>query len=290
VLGTTWVLALGLLGNQIPLRLPDGRLPSPRWRTFSRISIGLIAVTFVVMAMEPGRVEGVRGTSNPIGVELAKPLALVILLMILSFFGAIYSLVRRYRRADAMERLQLRWIAFGGVLFLAIYVLSLVIPAVAGWADRSTAADISVYVSQFAFCLLPIAIGVAILRHRLYDLGVVVNRALVYTGLTATLAATYLGIVLLLQLVLQPLTEQSDLAIAASTLAVAALARPARRRIQGAVDRRFYRRNYDAARTLESFGARLRDEVDLDAVAGELRGVISETMQPTHVSLWIRTP
>jgi hypothetical protein len=284
-----WVLALGLIGTQVPLRLPDGQLLSSRWRTYSRVCIALIAAAFVGMAIQPGEVEEVAGTANPLGVGWAKPLGGLFLLVILSFIGSIASLVVRYRTADSHDRVKLRWIALGGVAFLAVYLVSLVLPFAFGLPDHgSVVGGINTNLSEAAFAAFPIAIGYAILRHRLYDIDVVVNRALVYGGLTATLALAYLGSVLVLQLALSGVTESSGLAVAASTLAVAALFRPARARIQEAVDRRFYRRKYDAARTLERFGARLRDEVDLDALGSELRAVVADTMQPASVSLWLR--
>jgi hypothetical protein len=278
-----WVLGLGLIGTQLPLRVPDGRLPSPRWRWFSRISIALIAVSFVGMATQTGRVENAPGTSAPLGSGVLAQLGGAFLLVIICFLGALVGLVKRYRGADAHDRVQLRWIAFGGAVFLGVYVIALPLASAVG--EESTAGTLLTNLAQAAFAALPIAIGYAVLRHRLYDIDVVINRALVYGALSATLAGTYVGSVLLLQLVLSP---SSDLAIAASTLAVAALFRPARGRIQALVDRRFYRRRYDAQRTLESFATRLRDEVALDALSAELRGVVAETMQPKHVSLWVR--
>jgi hypothetical protein len=285
-----WVIALGLIGTQLPLRLPDGRLPSPRWRWFSRISIALIAITLVGMATQRGLVEGVPGTANRLGAAWAEPLAGAIFLVILCFVIGIAALVRRYRHAGELDRVQLRWVALGGGVFLAVYLVTLPLPGILGASEDSLTADLITTFSQTAFAALPIAIGYAILRHRLYDIDVVVNRTLVYGALTATLAGTYLGSVLLLQLLLGGITGDSGLAVAGSTLAVAALFRPARAHIQGAVDRHFFRRKYDAQRTLEAFSACLRDEVDLRALSSELGAVVRETLQPAHLSLWLRAP
>jgi hypothetical protein len=290
VASNAWVPALGLIGTQLLLRLPDGKLPSPRWRWYSRVSIALIGVTILGMAAQPGRVEGVAGTANPVHLPWAEPLAGTIFLVMICFVVGLAALIMRYRRAGSHERAQLRWIAFGGAVFLTVYLVTLPLPSILGLEDASPGAQTITAFSQLTFGALPIAIGYAVLKHRLYDIGVVVNRTLVYGALTATLAGVYIGSVLLLQLLLSGLTKDSGLAVAASTLAVAALFRPARGWIQGTVDRRFYRAKYDATRTIERFGARLRDEVDLDALGGELRAVVVDTMQPAHVSLWIRGP
>ena len=288
VASSLWVVALGLIGTQLPLRLPDGRLPSPRWRSFSRASMVLIAVTLVGMTAMPGRVEGEPGSANPLGAAWARPLAAGIFVLIACFVIGIASLFTRYRRSDELDRVQLRWIAFGGGVFLAVYLVTLPLPSVLGLDEQSTGANLITTFSQATFAALPIAIGYAILRHRLYDIDVVINRTLVYGALTATLAVTYLASVLLLQLLLNGATGDSSLAVAGSTLAVAALFRPARARIQAAVDRRFFRSRYDAGRTIELFGAKLRDQVDLQSLSDELRGVVWETMQPAHLSLWLR--
>ena len=285
---SAWVIALGLVGTQLPLRLPNGQLLSPRWRAFSRLSLGLIAAAFAGMALQPGRVDGRPGTANPLGVEGAQILAASFLLVIGCFAVAIASLVIRYRRAGAGDRAQLRWIAFGGMVFLAVYVASLVVPAVLGLREDGMPYTIIVGVSQSAFAALPVAIGFAILRHGLYDIDVVIRRTLVYGALTATLAGVYVASVLVLQVLLGALTQGSSLAVATSTLAVAAAFRPARTRIQAAVDRRFFRRRYDAQRELEHFATRLRDEVALEALSADLREVATRTLQPTHISLWLR--
>jgi hypothetical protein len=274
-----WVPALGLTGTQLPLRLPDGSLPSPRWRWYSRVTIGLIVVATFGMAAQNGPALDIEGASNPIALPWAEPLAAAIMFVIAGFIVSVVALIRRYRRTDERNRAQLRWVAFGGGAFVFIYIVTL--PA-EGSSDAISA------FSQAAFAALPIGIGYAILRHNLYDIDVVINRALVYGALTATLAGIYIASVLVLQLLLNGATGDSSLAVAASTLAVAAVFRPARARIQELVDRRFYRRRYDARHTLEEFSSRLRDQVDLAALDAELRGVVAETMQPEHVSVWLR--
>ncbi len=272
------------------LLFPTGRALSPRWRAASWFAGGAFGAAALSTAFRPGMLgETSRVADNPFGVDGPAGEALTAFaplgdgLAVAALIVATAAMVLRFRRSRGDERLQLKWLACAGGLGASGLALS-----VAG-DTAGVSFEPLFYASFIAWALLPVAAGVAILRHRLYDIDVVINRTLVYGALTLTLAAAYLGSVLVLQLALSPLTAQSDLAVAGSTLAVAALFRPARRRIQALVDRRFYRRRYDAARTLERFGARLRDEVDLDTLGGDLRGVVRETVQPAHVSLWLRS-
>jgi hypothetical protein len=214
---------------------------------------------------------------NPLGID--SPVVGIIggiggFLLLPAVVAPIPSLVLRFRRSSGVERQQIKVVA-SATLLLPIAATGLGLGGDASWP-----------LILIALSVVAIAITVAMLRYRLYDIDVVINRALVYGTLTATLAGTYLVTVLLLQLALESFTQGSGLAVAASTLAAAALVRPARARIQAIVDRRFFRRKYDAAQTLAIFGSRLRDEVDLDTVQSDLRAVVAETMQPSHVSLW----
>jgi hypothetical protein len=225
----------------------------------------------------PGPVASYPAVDNPLGAGHAATVVSGICFGLLAFatIASITSLALRFRRSRGVERQQIKWVWAAGTLLVLSFLLSGLLQGPLG-GDQ---ADSILFVGLLG---LPAAVAVAVLRYRLYDIAVVVNRTLVYGSLTATLAGVYLASVLLLQLVLDPVTSGS------STLAVAGLFGPARRRIQAIVDRRFYRRKYDATRTLDAFNARLREELDLDSLSSELRAVLEETMQPTHVSLWLR--
>jgi hypothetical protein len=270
-----WVLGGVPLITLFPLLFPNGRLLSSRWRPVIWAALAALVSLSVGIAFAPGTFDDLPGVENPYGVggvagDLFSAMQqLGWVLLILSLIASATSLVLRFRRSRGVERLQIKWVAAAGVVLVACFLL---------WEVWEGLAPLGIFA-------MVLAAGIAILRHRLYDIDVVINRTLVYGALTATLAATYVGLVLLLQLLLSP---GSDLAIAGSTLAVAALFRPARVRFQAVVDRRFYRRKYDAQRTLEGFAGHLRDEVELDSLSAALRTVVAETMEPAHVSLWLR--
>jgi hypothetical protein len=276
---TSWVPAVIVVLVLLPLLFPTGRPPTPRWRVVAWMGAAAGVLLFLSAAVAEGPLENYAWIDNPLGVAEVPGVvdAIGVALWFASAVAAAASLVVRFRRSRGVERQQLKWFtAAAGQLVLAFVVsfsLAEVIGDEASWAIIAT-----------AFLALGIAVAVGVLRHRLYDIDVVINRALVYGALTATLAATYLVVVLLVGLAV----GRSGFAVAVSTLAVAALFGPARSRIQATVDRRFYRRRYDAARTLEAFGARLRDELDLEMLGTDLRGIVDETMQPAHVSLWLR--
>ena len=295
-----WVPAVGLLGTYAFLLFPDGRLPSRRWRPLAWLSGSVIVLLSVQVGFTPGPLEGLEDVPNPFGV-LAFPgmesvpyilAPLFLLCMLLSVF----SLVLRYRRSRGEERQQIKWIAFASSTVTLLYLIamtgSIVYPQPTWFAPGSPPWLIALeYAAIMSFTLVPTAIGFAVLRYRLYDIDLVINRALVYGSLTVSLALVYVGSVVTLQYLFRLLSGGgSQLVIVASTLAIAALFNPLRRRIQRSVDRLFYRQKYDVAKTLEAFSTKLRDETDLETLSGDLVAVTRETMQPAHASLWLKMP
>ena len=294
--GWTWAPAVGLLGAYLVLLFPDGRLPSRRWRPLAWISGAAILSVSAGSALTPGPVEGFPGIDNPFGLEkypwVADAAQSLVLLLPVCILASVVSLVLRFLRARGEEREQIKWLAFAasilGLGFSSYVIPGNILPDDAGGADPLWQNLLEDAVT-LSFAGIPMAVGIAVLRHRLYDIDLIINRALVYVSLTVLLAAVYAGGVVGLQAALRSLTgQESTLAVVASTLAIAALFGPLRRRVQAFVDRRFYRRKYDAAKTLDAFSVRLRDETRLDALSDDLVGVVTRTVQPAHASLWLR--
>lgn len=300
VVAVAWVadwslyVPLYLATMLLPLLFPTGRPPSPRWRPAFAMVLVALSLTIVGAGLSEGNldVESSYPIANPLGVGGALGHAVTAAsvtggaLALTAIVVGVVALVVRLQGSRGRERQQVKMLAYV-VVALLVDVLALLL---GGLFDTPSAEEFGWLGGVLLVTLgLPLAIGIAILRHRLYGIDVVINRTLVYGVLTLTLAGSYLGLFFLLEkLVLSPVTSDSHLAVAGSTLAVAALSRPARARIQTAVDRRFYRQRYDAARTLDAFAMRLRDELDLETVAADLQQVARDTMRPAHVSLWLR--
>ncbi len=291
-----WVPGVGLPATFLIMLFPNGHLPSPRWRPFAWFCGAVLVLVSVVYTITPGSLDeaGYPELQNPVGIEALRPLIPVLdlapVLMPICIIGAAAALVHRFRGSVAQERLQLKWLvaAASAVAFGALVAVSA--SAGTGMAGTDTPAWLKLVqqVELLSLSLIPVAMGIAILRHRLYDIDVIINRTLVYLGLTGTLGLAYLAAVTVLQAAFRPFAGESNLAIAVSTLAVAGVFRPAHLRIQAFIDRRFYRSKYDAAQTVQRFSARLRDEVDLEALTAEMIAVVTEVMQPSKVSLWLK--
>jgi hypothetical protein len=285
-----WILYAGCIALSL-LLFPNGRPPSRRWKWLAWLSVILTIAGAVWVAFSPGVIGNLGSIRNPLGIEGLpsgfKPVQTIMLALL--FVAALSTLVVRLRRARGIERQQIKWPAFTVVVVAGSSFLSdTAISEAIGLRWLEWAGYVIFIPALIGF---PISIGIAIVRYRLYDIDILINRTLVYGALSATLALIYFGGVATTQAIFRALTgqqEQPQLAIVISTLLIAALFNPLRRRIQRFIDRRFYRRKYDARKTLEAFSAKLRDETDLDALSDDLVGVVKETMQPSRISLWQR--
>ncbi len=286
-----WYPGLILMISLLPLYFPDGRLVSRGWRWATRLAVVFGVFATGLAMVRPGDNEA-KGIPNPLGIESLSegPRAFPSVFDILMSGGwlllgsvAVASLIVRFERSRRAERQQLEWFLYALVLVLLVNTASQLFPT-----DLlpSTVRELLFVVTLEG---LWVAIGIAILRYRLYGIDILINRTLVYGTLTASLAALYFGGIVVLQRLFDLVSgQQSTLAVVASTLLIAALFNPLRRRIQVFIDRRFYRSKYDARQTLEAFASKLRDETDLEALSGDLVGMVRDTLQPTHVSLWLR--
>ncbi len=288
---SSWVgsPSLMVLAVLLFLLFPNGRLPSRRWRPVVWMAVGGGVIVALAVALRPGALD-THSIANPLGFGGGIGSVLQVLgnvggaLVPVSLLASVTSLILRLRGARGDERQQLKWFVYAAVLMVGGVAGSLVF-------STGRASSIAWFMVILGFMVLPICTGIAILKYRLYDIDRIINRTLVYGALTATLVLVYLGGVVMLQGAFRAFTGgDSTLAVVASTLAIAALFGPLRRRIQAFIDRRFYRKKYDAAKTLATFSARLRDETDLAALGDDLIDVVRETVQPDHVSLWLRRP
>ena len=290
----SWIYVPGLLLllSFLPLYFPDGRLVSSRWRWVAGLALVLAVVGPISSAFLPSPTR-VWDIVYPLGIVALGPVSDLLdegatVLYCGVIFASAASLAVRFHRSVGEEREQIKWLAYAASALTAWLLIDPLI-----WVDSPILDEVvRPTMDGLLFAGIPVAVGVAVLKHRLYDIDLIINRTLVYGTLTGILALIYLGSVVLLQDVFHALTgqeEQSQLAIVLSTLAIAALFIPLRRRIQSFIDRRFYRSKYDAKKTLEAFSAKLRDETDIDALSDDLVEVVRETIQPTHVSLWLRS-
>ena len=290
-----WVPGVGPAMTFGLLLFPDGRLPSRRWRLAGLLAVVSLAALAFGSAFTPGPLPDYPEVDNPVGAALLEGSALEdggVGWFLLSACVVIcaFSIAVRYRRTRGEQRQQIKWFVFASVLIAAGWAASWVAQDAASGSGGALGV-VSLMLGIASLLGIPAAVGIAILRHNLYDIDIVINRTLVYGALTASLVAVYFGGVATLQSLFRALTgqeQQPQLAIVVSTLAIAALFDPLRRGIQRFIDRRFYRRKYDAAKTLDAFNSRLREETDLDSLRVEVLGVIRETMQPKYASLWLR--
>jgi hypothetical protein len=292
-----WILIFGLIVFLL-LLFPNGRLPSNRWRPFAWLSAAVTLMGATLAAISPDVGLDVLGSSdnrhiytslpNPLGIEGLPNLFRPVQTLVLALGPvAAASVVVGRRKARGVERQQIKWLLYAGaIFFVGIFLKNTIFSLLGGVPWGMWVGNLLVALGGLGG---PIAIGIAILRYRLYEIDTLINRTLVYGSLTAMLVALYfVGIVVLQRFFVLLTGQQSTLAVVASTLLIAALFTPFRHRIQSFIDRRFYRRKYDARKTLETFSLKLRDETDLEALNNDLVGVVRETMQPAHVSLWIR--
>jgi hypothetical protein len=283
-----WVPGLGLIVFLL-LLFPDGRLPGALWRWVARLTVGAVLAGVILAAFSPGAVLG-QPFENPLGIKGLPSASKTVeaFMYVLVLVGA-SSMLARLRHAVRVERQQIKWFAYASTVSISGVILkNTIFPALGGaWVW-----PVGLMLTIVGLAGSPFALGIAILRYRLYEIDLLINRTLVYGSLTAMLALMYFGGVTATQAIFQALTsqeQQPQLAIVVSTQVIAALFNPLRHRIQAIIDRRFYRGKYDAAKTLQAFSAKLRDETNLDALREDLVGVVRETMQPAHVSLWLRS-